>query len=113
MRCGRARLIQAATVANSVEPRRRPMRGLQACSSTRWVGEAGTIAAVQEDIPALRHILFANTISDHAFDVPTSAAEVLDQRRRAAIGQSTPLLGKLAAVVALLEANAAPLSSYA
>lgn len=113
LRCGRPRTLHAATVSNLVEPGRRRIRGLQAYSRTRWVGEAGTIAAVEENIPALRHTLFSNTLSENPFDVPTSVTEALKQPSRAAIGQSTPFLTTLAAVVAVLEADAAPLSSYA
>ncbi|KAK1868717.1 hypothetical protein I4F81_011200 [Pyropia yezoensis] len=113
LRCGRPRTLHADTVARSVEPGRRAVRGLQAYSRTRWVGEARTISAMEENIPALRHTLFANTLSANPFDVPDSVTEALEAPSRAAIGQSTSFLKTLAAVVALLEADAAPLSSYA
>lgn len=96
-----------------LEPRRRPVRGLQAYSRTRWYGQAATIAAVQKNKPALRHTLFTNTVADNTFDVPTTVNEALEALSRAPIGQSTPILKALTAVVALLEADAAPLSSYA
>lgn len=113
LRCGRPRALHAATVLSFVEPGRQRVRGLQAYSRTRWVGQATTIAAVEENIPSLRHTLFTNTLSDNPFDVPATVIEALEAPSRAAIGQSTPFLKTLAAVVVLLEADAAPLSSYA
>ncbi|KAK1860866.1 hypothetical protein I4F81_003452 [Pyropia yezoensis] len=70
-------------------------------------------ARLGSNIPSLRHTRFTNTLSDNPFDVPATVIEALEAPSRAAIGQSTPFLKTLAAVVALLEADAAPLSSYA
>ncbi len=113
LRCARPRALPGAPMLTCLEPRRRPVRGLQAYSRTRWYGQAATIAAVQENKPALRHTLFTNTVADNTFDVPTTVNEALEALSRAPIGQSTPILKALTAVVALLEADAAPLSSYA
>lgn len=77
------------------------------------MAEAGTIAAVEENIPALRHTLFSNTLSEHPFDVPTSVMEALEQPSPATVGQSFPFLTTLPAVVAVLEADVGHLSSYA
>jgi len=68
---------------------------------------------VEGNLPALRHTLFAITLSTTPFDDPSSVKEALEAPSRAAIGQSTPFLKALAAMVSLLEADAAPLSSFA
>jgi len=72
-----------------------------------------TISAVQENLPALRHTLLSNADSENPFPVPASVTAALEPASRETIGQSTPFLKVLAAAVALLEAEAAPLSSYA
>jgi len=112
MRCGRARAMHASTVAVMSQPGRR-IRGLKAYSRTRWAGEAVTISAVQENLPALRHTLLSNAGSGNPFPVSASVTAALEPASRETIGQSTPFLKVLAAAVALLEAEAAPLSSYA
>jgi len=113
MRCGRPRTLRAATVSSLAVPGSRPVRGLQDYSRARWVGEANTIAAVEENLPALRHTLFANTLSTTPLYVPSSVKEALEAPSRAVIGQPTPLLKALAVVVSLLDADAASLSSFA
>jgi len=113
MRCGRPRTLHAATVSSLAVPGSQPVRGLQDYSRARWVEEANTIAAVEENLPALRHTLFANTLSTTPLYVPSSVKEALEALSRAVIGQPTPLLKALAVVVSLLEADAASLSSFA
>jgi len=112
MRCGRARALHASTVAVMSNPGQR-IQCLKSHSRTRWAGEAVTISAVQENLPALRRTLLSNAHSDNPFPVPDSLTAALEPTSRDSIHQSTPFFKVLAAAVALLEADAAPLSSYA
>jgi len=68
---------------------------------------------VEENLPALRHTVVANTLSTTLLEVSSSVKEALEAPSRASIGQSTPFLKPLASVLSLLEADAAPLSSFA
>jgi len=89
------------------------IRCLKSYSRTRWAGEAVTISGVQENLPALRHTLLSNAHSDNPYPVPDRVTTTLEPTSRDSIHQSTPFLKVLAAVVALLESDEAPLSSYA
>jgi len=114
MSCRRPRTLHAATVSSLARPGSRPVRGLQGFSRTRWVGEADTIAAVEETFPTLPHTLFlSDTLSTTPFYVPSSVEGKLEAPSRTAFGQSTFFVIALAAVVSLLEADAAPLPSFA
>lgn len=77
MRIRRPLTLYADALDRSAAPGKRPVRGLQAYSRTRWVGEASTIVAMKADIPAVRHTLFANSHSANPFDVPDGVTEAL------------------------------------
>jgi len=112
MRCGRARALHSSTMAVMSNPGQR-IGCLKSYSRPRWAGEAVTISAAQEYLPALQHTLLSNAHSDNPFPVPESVTAALEPTSRHSIHQSAPSLKVLAAAVALLEADAAPLSSYA
>ena len=113
MRCVRARTEHERTVATMAVPGQPPIPSMQPDSHTRWAGEAATVVAIQANLIAMRRTLFSNTLLTPPFDIPSSVVQALEAPSRDAIGRSTPYLKTLAAVVALLEADAAPLSSYA
>jgi len=113
-RSTRARaLLKAARAGLEVGGGRR-VGSLRAYSRTRWAGEGATIAPVGANLPALRHTLLENTHSAVPFEVPGSVAGAI---RSPTISESmdacTPFLALLARLVAVLETDAAPLSSYA
>jgi len=112
MRCGRARALHVSTVAVMSNPGQR-IGCLKSYSRPRWAGEAVTVSAAEENLPAMRHTLLSKANSDNPFPVPDSVTAALEATSRHSIHQSTPSLKVLAAAVALLEADAAPLSSYA
>ena len=111
-RCARAGALHIQSASNMTFNGRR-VRSLKPYSRTRWVGQAVTVSAAQENMAALRLTLFSNGCAEHPFDVPASVTAAVEAASAAAIDQSVPFLRVLAAVVALLEGDGAPLSSYA
>jgi len=67
----------------------------------------------EENLPAMRHTLLSKANSDNPFPVPDSVTAALEPTSRHSFPQSMPSLKVLAAAVALIKADAAPLSSYA
>jgi len=111
IRCAGAGALHTQSASNMTFNGRR-VRSLKPFSRTRWVGQAVTISAAQEHMPALRLTLFSDGCAEHPFDVPASVTAAVEAASVASIDQSVPFLRLLAAVVALIEGNGAPLSSY-
>jgi len=111
-RCTRAGTLHTQSASNMKLNGRR-VRSLKRYSRTRCVGQAVTISAVQETMAALRLTLLSIGCAEHPFDVPASVTAAVLAESAAAIDQSVPFLRLSAAVVALIEGDWAPLSSYA
>ena len=91
----------------------RRVGSLKTYSRTRWAGEGATIAAVGSNLPALDHTLLENTHSPSPFDVPTPVTDAIRSPAvRSAIDGCVPFLLFLARLVAHMEGDATPLSSY-
>ena len=87
---------------------------LRAYSRTRWAGERSTFASVGANLPALRHTLLENTHSAAPFEVSGPGADdIRSPTIPKAMDACAPLLSLLPRLVAVLEADGAPLSSYA
>ena len=80
---------------------------------TRWAGGGATIEAVGSSLPALDHTLLQNSLSPSPFDVPAPVTDAIQSPAvRSASDGCVPFLLFLACLVAHMEGDATPLSSY-
>jgi len=83
-------------------------------SRIRWAGEGATIAAVGSNLPALRHTLRENEHAAAPIDIPDAVSVSIQSTTLGpALFRCWPFLCFLARLVTHLEAEAAPLASYA
>lgn len=86
---------------------------LRSYSRTRWAGEGATIAAIGDNLPALRHTLLENEHAAAPFEVPDAVSRaVASPAAAASITKCAPFLNFLARLVTVLEGDATPLSAY-
>lgn len=111
-RCARAGALYIPSASNMTFNGRR-VGSRKPYSRTRRVKQAVIVPAAQENKAALRLTIFSNGCAEHPFDVPASVTAAVEAASSVAIDQSVSFLRVLAAFVALLEGDGAPLSSYA
>jgi len=93
---------------------RRGVGSLRSYSRTRLAGEGATIAAVGANLPALRNTLLENDHTAAPIDIPDEVSAAIQSTTLSpAILRCSPFLCFLTRLVTHLEADAAPLSSYA